>query len=116
MDGKYLYFSSDDDTTPDGAGDSILYPVNAIAGMEPSTLTSLKIYFKPRNTSSFVEDDHEFVVITIASGKHKQVMDAIIAEINSGSRDGGFITVADEQNSIYLNSSITGCTDISVIT
>ena len=116
MEGKYLYFASDDDTSPDGAGDSILYPVNSIAGMEPDASNSLKIYFKPRNTSSFVEDDHESVSITITGNKHKQVMDAIIAEINSGSRDGGFITVADVPNSIFLNSDIIGCTDIAVLT
>ena len=105
MEGKYLYFASGT-TAPDAVGESILYPVNSIAGVEPFASTKLKIFFTPRNTSSFVEDDNEFVVLKITSNKHKQVMDAIIAEINSGSRDGGFITVSDEPNSISLNSDI----------
>ena len=105
MEGKYLYFASGT-TAPDAVGESILYPVNSIAGVEPFAPTKLKIFFTPRNTSSFVEDDNEFVVIKITSGKHKQVADAIIGIINSGSRDGGFITVSDEPNSISLNSDI----------
>ena len=105
MEGKYLYFASGT-TAPDAVGESILYPVNSIAGVEPFAPTKLKIFFIPRNTSSFVEDDNEFVVIKITSGKHKQVADAIIGIINSGSRDGGFITVSDEPNSISLNSGI----------
>ena len=105
MEGKYLYFASGT-TAPDAVGESILYPVNSIAGVEPFAPTKLKIFFTPRNTSSFVEDDNEFVVIKITSGKHKQVADAIIGVINSGSRDGGFITVSDEPNSISLNSDI----------
>lgn len=106
MEGKYLYFASGT-TAPDAVGESILYPVNSIAGVEPFAPTKLKIFFTPRNTSSFVEDDNEFVVIKITSGKHKQVADAIIGIINSGSRDGGFITVSDEPNSISLNSDIS---------
>ena len=106
MEGKYLYFASGT-TAPDAVGESILYPVNSIAGVEPFAPTKLKIFFTPRNTSSFVEDDNEFVVIKITSGKHKQVADAIIGVINSGSRDGGFITVSDEPNSISLNSDIS---------
>jgi len=106
MEGKYLYFASGT-TAPDAVGESILYPVNSIAGVEPFAPTKLKIFFTPRNTSSFVEDDNEFVVIKITSGKHKQVADAIIGVINSGSRDGGFITVSDEPNSISLNSDVS---------
>ena len=106
MEGKYLYFASGT-TAPDAVGESILYPVNSIAGVAPVAPTKLKIFFTPRNTSSFVEDDNEFVVIKITSGKHKQVADAIIGIINSGSRDGGFITVSDEPNSISLNSDIS---------
>ena len=105
MEGKYLYFASGT-TAPDAVGESILYPVNSIAGVEPFAPTKLKIFFTTRNTSSFVEDDNEFVVIKITSGKHKQVAYAIIGIINSGSRDGGFITVSDEPNSISLNSDI----------
>ena len=106
MEGKYLYFASGT-TAPDAVGESILYPVNSIAGVEPFAPTKLKIFFTPRNTSSFVEDDNEFVVIKITSGKHKQVADAIIGVINSGSRDGGFITISDEPNSISLNSDVS---------
>ena len=64
MEGKYLYFASGT-TAPDAVGESILYPVNSIAGVEPFAPTKLKIFFTPRNTSSFVEDDNEFVVIKI---------------------------------------------------
>ena len=106
MEGKYLYFASGT-TAHDAVGESILYPVNSIAGVEPFAPTKLKIFFTPRNTSSFVEDDNEFVVIKITSGKHKQVADAIIGVINSGSRDGGFITISDEPNSISLNSDVS---------
>ena len=106
MEGKYLYFASGTNL-PDAIGESILYPVNSIAGVEPFAPTKLKMFFTPRNTSSFVEDDNEFVVIKVTIGKHKQVTDAIIAEINSGSRDGGFITVLDEPNSISLNSDVS---------
>ena len=110
--GKFLYFAKGS-SAPAAVGDSILYPAESFRGGEPTGSTSLRLYFIPRITGSDVEDEHEKIDLTIASGKHKQVLDAIVAEINSGSRDGGFITVADKPNSIFLNSNIT---DVAAIT
>ena len=113
--GKFLYFAKGT-TAPDDVGESILYPAESFKGGEPTGGTTLRLYFLPRITGSNVEDEHEKIDLTIASGKHKQVMDAIIAEINSGSRDGGFITVADKPNSIFLTSEITDVAAIELVT
>ena len=113
--GKFLYFAKGT-TAPDAVGESILYPAESFKGGEPTANTTLRLYFLPRITGSNVEDEHEKIDLTIASGKHKQVLDAIVAEINSGSRDGGFITVADKPNSIFLTSEIENVADILLVT
>tara|TARA_R100001369_G_scaffold32991_2_gene58022 strand:+ start:795 stop:1154 length:360 start_codon:yes stop_codon:yes gene_type:complete len=113
--GKFLYFAKGT-SPPNAVGESILYPAESFEGAEPTGNTTLRLYFSPRITSSFVEDEYEKVDLTITSIKHKEVMDSIIAEINSGSRDGGFITVADTPNSIFLNPNIISVADIILTT
>ena len=114
MEGKYLYFANS------LAADNLaMYPVSSLRGIEPnssSASTKILLFFLPLATTSDVEDDNDKVLLSISTGKHKEVMDAIVAEINSGSRDGGFITVADKPNSIFLNSNITDVADILLVT
>ena len=47
--------------------------------------------------------------------KHKEVMKEVVTRINAGSKDGGFITVADDVNSIYLHPDITGIESITTV-
>tara|TARA_R110002020_G_scaffold131836_1_gene294594 strand:+ start:161 stop:502 length:342 start_codon:yes stop_codon:yes gene_type:complete len=113
MEGKYLYFADS------LAADSLaMYPVSSLRGIEPdpsNATTKIFIFFLPLATTSDVEDDNDKVLLSISTGKHKEVMDAIVAEINSGSRDGGFITVADDVNSIYLHPDILGVDSITTV-
>jgi len=113
MEGKYLYFANS------LAADNLaMYPVSSLRGIEPnssSASTKILLFFLPLATTSDVEDDNDKVLLSINSGKHKEVMDAIVAEINSGSRDGGFITVADDVNSIYLHPDILGVDSITTV-
>ena len=113
MDGKYLYFA--DSLAADGLA---MYPVSSLRGIEPnssSASTKIVFYFLPITTTSEVEDDNDKVLISINTGKHKEVIKEVVTRINAGSKDGGFITVADDVNSIYLHPDITGIDSITTV-
>jgi len=54
------------------------------------------------------------VVLNITAAKQKQVIRDITQAINGHKFGDGFITVADDENSVYLSSNITSCGAITV--
>ena len=105
---KYLYFANGNGAN--AALEAGVYPVSMFKFAEPVSATLMNMYFKrPKQygdedaTASFA-----IVALTIGDGDFKAVMTSIIDAINEPvSRDNGFITVFDGNNSIALNSKIT---------
>ena len=113
MEGKYLYFANGL-----SADNIAMYPASSFRGVEPnasSATTKIIFYFLPMSTTSDVEDDNDKIILSINSNKHKEVVKEVVTRINAGTKDGGFITVADDVNSIYLHPDITGIESITTV-
>jgi len=113
MEGKYLYF-----TKALSANNIAMYPASSFRGVEPNASnagTKIILYFLPMSTTSDVEDDNDKIIMIINPNKHKEVMKEIVTRINAGTKDGGFITVADDVNSIYLHPDITSIESITTV-
>ena len=104
---KYLYFMQETDGAFDTAQEAVCYPVSAFQGFGASgTNTTLLLHFSGLLHQD--EDAYDVVTLTITAKKQKEVMNAIVREINKGGGDN-FIVVSDDTNSIFLDSDITGC-------
>jgi len=120
MEGKYLYFAN-----ALSADNIAMYPASSFRGVEPIDTSSnsnpsnanarIIFYFLLMSTTSDVEDDNDKIILSINSNKHKEVVKEVVTRINAGTKDGGFITVADDVNSIYLHPDITGIESITTV-
>ena len=123
---KFLYFRTEaTDGDDDATGDSALFPVSSLMGMQPTADTSLTIYFKSmvRGVPSGNEpdadagfDNHDSVIVTISANTHLTAMQAIITAITSPA-SGPVIIVANDDSggTEYLSGSgISACGTISV--
>ena len=122
---KYLYFRTQaTDADDDATGDSALFPVSSLTGMQPTADASLTLYFKSmlrRDPTGSVDataslDNNDSVIVTIPVNTHLVAMTAIanaIADPNGNS----IIVVANDDSggTEYLTSSvITACGTITV--
>ena len=114
---KFLYFAS---AAPDGTAGTeqvACFPVDKLSHFEMHSATALRVYF----TSSQELDldagiDASVVVLTITTGKHKEVM-AAIAHLISGAapHSDGFVVIADSENSVFAHANITACASLAVV-
>jgi hypothetical protein len=115
--GKFLYFMEETDGAFNAANDCVAIPVERFKGFTnksgSSAVDELTMEFDPMIGYSGSHDDATFVAdsveLAIADNKHKEVMEAILNLIH-GTHSDGFIVVADDTNSVYASSHITGCT------
>ena len=111
---KYLYFSNAGGE--DAVNDIACYPVSSFRGFAISAAdaVSLGMYFDRGVEGIGGGDDepYDLVDLVIASGKAKDVCQAIVKEINKGGGDD-FITVADDTNSVYLTDLVTSVAAIT---
>ena len=106
----YLYFRAvTDQANDDATGDSALFPLSSLMGMQPTSDTALTLYFKPmvRRTPSGNEpdadasfDNHDTVVLTVTSNRHKEAMQDIIKL-----RTSGIAVIADDVTTTYLTGT-----------
>tara|TARA_Y100000593_G_C4242146_1_gene302711 strand:+ start:532 stop:918 length:387 start_codon:yes stop_codon:yes gene_type:complete len=108
----FFYFRSvstigDDDTNDD----SIMVPVDKITGFTTKSDTLLDIYFK--NTASSKGGmpirPNSMVRIIIKSGTRNEVLALLAAATNGPVHSDGITIIADDVNSTYLSTDITGC-------
>ena len=114
---KFLYFSAG---TPDGTASNeevACFPADQISHLELATATQLRVYFESsqeNDADSGIDAAH--AVLTITSGKHKEVIEAICGAVASASAiNAPMITVADEETSSYIHPDITACASIAVV-
>ena len=113
---KFLYFSAG---TPDGTASTeevVCFPADQLSHMELATATQLRVYFESsqeNDADSGIDAAH--AVLTITTGKHKEVMGALAAIINGGPHSDGFVVVADSENSVFAHANITACASIAVV-
>ena len=111
----YLFFAEGDDL--DAAGDAALYPHESFTGLDPQSDATAIISFKSRS-NTLVDD---IVLVTYATtangGGFKKFADAfakLMCQLdNTQSKE--MVVVADEDNSIYFNSIISGAVTITAV-
>ena len=116
---KFLYFAS---AAADGtAGDEEVIMVRAenVSHYEMDTATRLNIHFKKDVAQEVLGgdgDDQNLVGLTITSGKHKEVLEAIAGAINAASAiNSPFVVIADAENSKFIHDDITAVAAISIV-
>ena len=116
---KYLYFRTEaalaDD---DGSGNSVLFPASSFLGAEPTSDTSITVFFKSMK-NSHAHDDHSIsdsVVLTVATNKGKEAMKAIVdAVVGNTFSKSSFISVIDDVDGTGIAPSIiSACGTITV--
>ena len=120
---KYLYFRTEATLADDdGTGNSVLFPASSFMGAEPTSDTSITVFFKSMKNDN-VNDDHtvsDSVVLTTATNKAKEAMMAIVdAIVGNTFSKSSFITVIDDygtgSGSVGINTAvITACGTITV--
>ena len=114
---KFLYFAS---AAPDGTAGTeqvACFPADKLSHFEMHTATALRCYFT--SNQELDEDsgiDAPVVALTITTGKHKEVMEALSGAIASANAiNAPMIVVADSENSKFLHANITACASIGIV-
>jgi len=111
---KYLYFSKGGDE--DAIDDIVCVPVSQFRGflISAADAVSLGMYFSRTLEGVGGGDDEPFdlVDLVIASGTAKTVCKSIVEAINFGKDP--FIVVADDTNSVYLDTNVTSIAGITI--
>ena len=113
---KFLYFAA---SAPDGTASTeevVCFPADQLSHMEMASATSMRVYFNSNQEQDLSGVDRAHAVLTIDTGKHKEVMEAISGAIASANAiNTPFIVVADSENSKFLHANITACASIAVV-
>ena len=113
---KFLYFAA---SAPDGTASTeevVCFPADQLSHMEMASATSMRVYFNSNQEQDLSGVDSAHAVLTIDTGKHKEVMEAISGAIASANAiNTPFIVVADSENSKFLHANITACASIAVV-
>ena len=114
---KFLYFAS---AAADGTASTeevVCFPADQLSHMEMATATQMRVYFESsqeNDADSGIDAAH--AVLTITSGKHKEVMEAISGAVASANAiNAPMIVVADSENSKFLHANIEACASIAVV-
>ena len=114
---KFLYFAV---SAPDGVVSTeqvVCFPADQLSHLEMATATQLRVYFESsqeNDADSGIDAAH--AELTITSGKHKEVMEAIAGAVASANAiNAPMITVADSQNSKFIHADITACAYITIV-
>jgi len=98
---RFLYFEN-------STSDNVCMPVDNLLGIDATSATNLVVSFKTIQGDADSTDCN----ITITSGKAKEVAQAIVETLNSSTEP--FIVVADDTNSVFLDSKISACSTITL--
>ena len=114
---KYLYFAS---AAADGTAateEVVCFPADQMSHMEMATATQMRVYFESsqeNDADSGIDAAH--AVLTITTGKHKEVMEAISGAVASANAiNAPMIVVADSENSKFLHANIEACASIAIV-
>jgi len=114
---KMLYFASGAPDSTTATEQVACFPADKLSHLEMHTATALRVYFHSGQEAD--EDsgiDLPVIVLTITSGKHKEVMEAISGAMASASAiNNPMIVVADSENSKFLHANITACASVAVV-
>jgi len=110
---KYLYFMEETDGAFDAANDAMCRPLSQFRGFGIVADTALlEMHFDSMLGTGADIAAVDKVVLTVTANKQKEVIQALVNLFNAPmiAGDGkGMIVVADDSNSVFADSRITGC-------
>ena len=113
---KFLYFAAGAPDSDAATEEVVCFPADQLSHMEMASATSMRVYFNSNQEQDLSGVDSAHAVLTINTGKHKEVMEAISGAIASANAiNSPFIVVADSENSKCVNAEITACASIAVV-
>ena len=113
---KFLYFAAGAPDSDAATEEVVCFPADQLSHMEMASATSMRVYFNSNQEQDLSGVDIAHAVLTINTGKHKEVMEAISGAIASANAiNSPFIVVADSENSKFVNAEITACASIAVV-
>jgi len=112
---KTLYFMETATDPFAAAGDAGAFRESTFRGMHNVGTSSVTLRMEfdslvavpDSNDGSFITDA---VQLTVNADTHKKVAHSIVSALSADAHKSSFIVVADDNNGIYLDSDITGCT------
>tara|TARA_X000001382_G_scaffold1264_1_gene1547 strand:+ start:89 stop:481 length:393 start_codon:yes stop_codon:yes gene_type:complete len=121
----YLYFRTQATLADDDdSGQSAMFPLSRLTGMHPTADDTLALHFLPqiRNNGDGQADDftnNDKVIVSLSAvNTHKAVISELCrlfaGAANGGIHADGFIDVADDLNSTYAVSGVSGLSTISI--
>ena len=128
---KFFYFRTEaDEDDDDDIARSVMFPVDNLIGMYPTSNTALTLTFKPllpvqADGQDAAVINNDTIILNISSNQAKEVMMAIARAANATGPqyNDGVIVVADDattdydgttKDAIYLDSNITSCGAIAI--
>jgi len=125
---KYFYFRTEaDEDDDDDIARSVMFPVDNLISMYPTSDTALTLTIKPALPVQADGQDaavinNDTVILNISSNQHKEVMSAIARTTNATGPQysDGVITVADDAAddsngaAVVLHADITSCGAIAI--
>ena len=91
----------------DAADDAAMFPLNRLVATTVAADATILMHFESAINDA---NEQDLVTITCTSDKELQVMKSIAAGINAAKRNNseGYVVIADDVNSTYVDSAITG--------
>ena len=103
---KFLYFAQGDGAN--ATSEAVMYPVSAFRGADVAS-GKVVLFFTPAEITDVATGDvADKIELTITDGDQKAVLKACAELFGAvGSMKESFVVVADEDNSVFVHSSIT---------
>ena len=100
---KFLFFATGDGM--DAATDAVVYPLSSFKGISPASATTCKIYFTPAVITDVAASDvTDFVTVTFANGRFKEVAKDFFGAINNK-----FNIMVDDDNDEFFSIHVSDC-------
>ena len=91
----------------DAADDAAMFPLDRLVATTVAADATILMHFESNINAA---NEQDLITITCTSDKELQVMKSIAAGINAAKRNNseGYVVIADDVNSTYVDSAITG--------
>jgi hypothetical protein len=91
----------------DAADDAAMFPLDRLVATTVAADATILMHFESNLNDA---NEQDLITITCTSDKELQVMKSIAAGINAAKRNNGegYVVIADDVNSTYVDSAITG--------
>ena len=116
--GKMLFFRDvADEVNANGFDDQFCIRADRLVSIQPASTTTIEMLFHSVKNNVLMNNEqltYDKVTLTVTLGDIQEVMDAIVAKINSYPHSNGFIVIADD--CATTDSATTALADLTIPT